>query len=269
MALMHVSFFSESLELSCSMDVIVPQPATAGQIGMAGAPTREKYPVLYLLHGLSDDHSIWQRRTSVERYASELPLIIVMPAVNRSFYSDEKVGNCYFTFVSEELPRLIAHFFPASDRREDTFAAGLSMGGYGALKLGLCCPDKFAAVAALSGAVDMALALRQNAKASPGNMIDVEAFRQFAPQFGTPEEFLGSDGDLAAVFDRNIQAGINMPKVYMACGTEDFLLDQNRAMRARMQDKVELTYIEEPGDHEWGFWDRHIQTVLSWLPIIK
>jgi len=266
---MHVSFFSESLELSCSMDVMVPQPETEGQIGMAGAPTRERYPVLYLLHGLSDDHSIWQRRTSVERYAAELPLIIVMPAVNRSFYSDEKVGNRYFTFVSQELPRLVRHFFPASGKREDTFAAGLSMGGYGALKLGLRCPDKFSAVASLSGAVDMSLALREKLKASPGNAIDAEQFNYFAPQFGTPEEFLGSGGDLAAVFDRNLAAGVTMPKVYMACGTEDFLLDQNRAMRARMRDKLDLTYIEEPGDHEWGFWDKHIQAVLSWLPIGK
>ena len=107
--------------------------------------------MLYLLHGLSDDHTAWLRYTSIERYATARGLAVVMPAVHRSFYADEAHGHAYWHFVSEELPAIVAAFFRLSERREDTFVAGLSMGGYGALKLGLHHPERFAAVASLSG----------------------------------------------------------------------------------------------------------------------
>ncbi len=129
MALLHVNFFSEVLGMSMNMDVILPQ-RTSGQIGMKGNRKDGKYPVLYLLHGMSDDHTIWQRRTSIERYVSELGIAVVMPTVHLSFYTDMKYGINYWTFISIELPSICREFFPnMSDRREDTFAAGLSMGG--------------------------------------------------------------------------------------------------------------------------------------------
>ena len=125
MALIQCDFFSESLGFSTSMNVILPQPA------------RERYRVLYLLHGMSDDHTIWCRRTSIERYVDPLGLAVVMPAVHRGYYTDMAAGYRYWTFISEELPALARSFFPLSHKREDTFVAGLSMGGYGAFKLAL------------------------------------------------------------------------------------------------------------------------------------
>ena len=129
MALLHTQFRSDALQIAVSVDVILPQEAC-----LKG----RKPPVLYLLHGLSDDHSIWLRRTSIERYAEALGLAVVMPAVNRSFYADMAYGAKYWTFVSEELPRVMHGFFPLSDKRADTFVAGLSMGGYGAA-VTICC----------------------------------------------------------------------------------------------------------------------------------
>ena len=128
MAHLRVDFFSDSLSLSTSMTVLLPQRTTT-QIGMTGATIEGPPPVLYLLHGLSDDDTIWLRRTSVERYVAPLGLAVVMPQVHRSFYSDEVYGRRYWTFVSEELPELVASWFRVSQRREDTFVAGLSMGG--------------------------------------------------------------------------------------------------------------------------------------------
>ena len=139
MALIHCDFFSEVLHLSTSVVVILPQPAPS-QNGTTGCGGSHKHPTLYLLHGLSDDHTIWQRRTSIERYVSLLDLAVVMPAVHRSFYTDMAHGYRYWTFISEELPALARSFFPLSDAREDNFVAGLSMGGYGAFKLGLTHP---------------------------------------------------------------------------------------------------------------------------------
>src|SRR5688572_8749608 len=155
MALIHCDFFSETLELSTSMTVLLPQQ-TRTQIGMAGAGAGEHgAPVLYLLHGLSDDHTIWQRRTSIERYAAPLGLAVVMPAVHRSFYTDERHGGRFWAFLSDELPALVGEFFRVSARREDTYVAGLSMGGYGAFKWALRQPERFAAAASMSGALDV------------------------------------------------------------------------------------------------------------------
>jgi putative tributyrin esterase len=155
MAHLRCDFFSEVLRLSISMTVILPQQ-TSSQIGMAGSARGGAHPTLYLLHGLSDDDTIWLRRTSIERYVAPLGLAVVMPQVHRSFYTDEAHGNRYWTFLSAELPALAGEFFRLSQRREDTFVAGLSMGGYGAFKWALRQPDRFAAAASLSGALDMA-----------------------------------------------------------------------------------------------------------------
>ncbi len=128
MALMHVDFFSDVLGMCMNMDVILPQQ-THGQIGMEGTDAGGQYKTVYLLHGMSDDHTIWQRRTSIERYASTLGIAVVMPTTHLGFYTDTVYGMRYWTFISEELPAVCREFFPRmSAKREDTLAAGLSMG---------------------------------------------------------------------------------------------------------------------------------------------
>jgi S-formylglutathione hydrolase FrmB len=133
MSLIRCNFFSEVLELGTSMTVLLPQPVAA-QIGVAAPVDAAPPPVLYLLHGLTDDDTAWTRYTSIERYAGGLGLAVVMPQAHRSFYADEAYGMRFWEFLSDELPRLTQHFFRVSGRREDTFVAGLSMGGYGAMK---------------------------------------------------------------------------------------------------------------------------------------
>ena len=131
MALVHCHFFSQVLGQMCAMRVLLPEPGPAGDD--TGEPVR--YPTLYLLHGLSDDHTVWLRRTSLERYLEGRRLAVVLPAAQRSFYTDAVRGQRYWAFLSEELPRLARHFFPLSARPAENFVAGLSMGGYGAFKL--------------------------------------------------------------------------------------------------------------------------------------
>ena len=111
MAFIQCSFHSDVLGKACSMNVLLPQKVTT-QIGMTSSGSRKDLPVLYLLHGLSDDHSIWMRRTSIERYAASYPLAVVMPDGGRSFYTDMKYGSKYWTFLSEELPEIVCSLFP-------------------------------------------------------------------------------------------------------------------------------------------------------------
>lgn len=258
MALIRCDFFSETLQLSTTMTVVLPQ-ATSTQIGMTGVVgAAGGHPTLYLLHGLSDDDSIWLRRTSIERYVAPLGLAVVMPQVHRSFYADQVHGGRYWTFLSEELPALAQSFFPLSQRREDTFVAGLSMGGYGALKWALRSPQRFAAAASLSGALDLADgSLRRD-------LPDLyrTAFGD-GPVAGTPD-------DLLHLLDRAGASGADLPALYLACGTEDPLLGQNQAFLASAEASgIPVTVDLGPGEHEWGYWDDRIQDVLAWLPLSR
>lgn len=248
------------LGLTCSAHVLIPQP-TAFQIGMAGGKQRTTYPTLYLLHGLSDDHTIWMRRTSIERYAAEKNLAVVMPAVGRSFYQDMASGPKYWTFVSEELPALCERYFPLSTAREDRFAAGLSMGGYGAMRLALARPDRYTAGASLSGALDIARRLREAGK--PSSLVSKA---EFIGIFG-PELQAGA-ADLWPLAEKLSRSDAPKPKLFLCCGTEDPLLPENRAFRDHLaKASLPATYEESPGVHEWGYWDAQIQRVLDWLPI--
>lgn len=258
MAFITCDFFSEALGISTSMNVILPQN-TYSQIGMGGSSKKERYPVLYLLHGLSDDHTIWQRRTAIERYVSELGLAVVMPNGYRGFYTDMKHGYKYFTFMTEEFPEIVRQFFPISEKREDTFAAGLSMGGYGAFKLALGCPDKFAAAASLSGALDMAERVTHESIEDKSELYNI---------FGDLDKIAGSENDLFYLAEKLKNSDAPKPKLFQCCGTEDFLYEDNQNFRNLIKDfNFDYTYEEGPGTHEWGYWDANIQRVLKWLPL--
>src|SRR5919106_1375710 len=151
MILTEVNFFSETLTLGCAMHVLLPQRSLAD----AQKKPQKKFRTLYLLHGHSDDHTAWQRWTSIERYVEGLNLAVVMPAVHLSFYTDMAHGGKYWQFISEEVPVVVRDIFPLSSERKNNFVAGLSMGGYGAFKLALTHPERYAAAASLSGAVDI------------------------------------------------------------------------------------------------------------------
>lgn len=257
MALMHVDFFSDVLGMGMNMDVILPQK-TSKQIGMEGMAPDGSYKTVYLLHGMSDDHTVWQRRTSIERYMSRLGIAVVMPSTHLGFYTDTTYGMRYWTFVSEELPRICREFFPRmSSRREDTLAAGLSMGGYGAWKLALGAPDTFGAAASLSGALDMAGSCHREM---------VEEKRQlFEGIFGSEEQLRGSDNDLFALAKRLADSQKELPRLYGWCGSEDFLYEDNlRAWSYVKKLGYPLTDHVSPGDHQWKYWDEQIKDVLRW-----
>jgi putative tributyrin esterase len=245
MSLFHAHFFSETLGLQCAADVILPD-----------RPSGRNLPCLWLLHGLSDDHTMWQRRTSIERHAAAYPLAIVMPAVHRSFYADMASGYKYWTYISEELPRLMRGHFRLSARREDNFVAGLSMGGYGAFKLGLNLPERYAAAASLSGVMDLHARWASNELVSDLSLV----FDEAGPA--------GTSSDLLHVARKLKASGRPLPRLFQCCGTEDYLYADNVNFRdfAR-RIKLPVKYSEGPGAHNWEYWDARIQDVLKWLPL--
>lgn len=252
MALITIKFLAESLGMHTSIDVIIPQKRTNGEIGIKNNAKSEKYKTLLLLHGLSDDQTIWARRTSIERYATELGIAVVMPSGERSFYTDMKHGEAFYTYISQEVLQIAREYLPLSDKREDTFIAGNSMGGYGAIKIALKNPHKFSAAVGLS------------------SVADVEKFMQVHSPF--LRERIFGDGErvpededlfcLAKAHEKDEQK----PRLYMIEGKQDFMYEENVRLQAFLKTlDYDFTYEEYEGAHDWTFWDTYIQKGLAWM----
>jgi S-formylglutathione hydrolase FrmB len=255
MILTEVKFFSEALGICSTMNVLLPQQPYQ-------TPIRSSYRSLYLLHGHSDDHTAWQRWTSIERYVEGRNLAVVMPNVHLSFYADMAHGGRYWEFISEEVPALARSLFPLSTERADNFVAGLSMGGYGAFKLALAHPQRFAAAASLSGALDVRQILNED-----GPERDEAWLAGMRNIFGADlKKVAGSSNDLMTLAQAAAQT-VEKPRLYQCCGTEDFLYQNNQSFRNFLGSlPLDLTYEEGPGEHTWAYWDRMIQRVLAWMP---
>ncbi len=253
MAFLQIQFFSATLNVASTVNVIMPEPNQGIGVKTAKAPRLPK--VLYLLHGYSDDHSIWIRRTSIERYAAAHNLAVIMPAVNHSFYCNEIYGERYWDYVSEELPKTMQRFLRISNRPEDTYVAGLSMGGYGAMRLALTYPERFAAAASFSGAVDNTGITQRHTQDGTAKRI-----------FGDVTDIKGTEVDTLFLMKKNANA-VRKPRLYISCGTKDFLYEAHRKfVPSLIENGWDVTRYDEPDAvHEWGFWDREIKKFIDFI----
>lgn len=255
MALFEMHYKSEALRSNVTVNIILPE-----------YPQNEEksFKTLYLLHGLSGDCFDWIRYTSIERYAKAHGIAVVMPSVGRSWYTDTAYGASYFTFVAEELPKVCRSYFKGiSDMREDTYVGGLSMGGYGAVKLAMTFPERYAGCISLSGSLDIT---------RKGRAYILEEWRGiFGFDIENAAALEGSDFDLFELTRRAAQSDKELPSFYFWCGTEDVLINVNREYRELLDTiGAECVYTESEGDHTWVWWDKHIQPALDhFFPINK
>lgn len=257
MSLFQIHTFSRVLRLSVGINVVIPEPGTT-----FGDPREQEktFPVLYLLHGLSDDETIWERRTSIERYADERRIAVVMPCAGRSWYTDAARGGYrYFEFIANELPEIIHYYFKnVSRKREDTFIGGNSMGGYGSMKIGLTYPERFSAILGFSGAYDLYACINTAARQE-----------EFALLFGSVEGIRDSKDDLFRIASEaaaraKSDPSVKLPAIYMCVGADDFLLNCNRAFRDHLAKlAIPAVYEESDGNHDWRFWDRFLPKALD------
>ena len=224
-------------------------------------PESGKFPVVWLLHGLSDDDSCWVNLTAVSRYARELGFAVVMPDGGRSFYADMACGPKYWSFVSGELMTVCRNLFPLSQKREENFVAGLSMGGYGALKLALNFPERFAGCAAFSAVADIREWINKIAAGSAELSFEMKMI------FADDEAVSRSGSDLFELLSKRVEEKNALPAIFHACGSEDFLISANRKFRDLAENfgVANYTYLEEPGTHNWEFWDRNIARALNFF----
>lgn len=259
MAFLQVNFISKALFRTVPLNVILPTDKIfAGE-------TREKKPfkTLYLLHGLLGNYTDWVNHTRIQEWAEAKNLAVVMPSGDNSFYVDNPVSK-NGEFIGQELLDATRDMFHLSHKREDTFIAGLSMGGFGALRNGLVYHRNFGYIAGLSSAVHL---FEDPLEAEGRNIGSEDA------AFGSMRDAIKTDKNPRVAFEnllkeKEADPSVEFPKIYLACGTEDHLVISNRKYKKMFEDAgIDLTYEEGPGAHNWDFWNTYIQRVLDWLPL--
>lgn len=249
MSINTVSYFSKTLQKITNTTVIIPDTEEL---------STSKFPVMWLLHGLGGDNSVWVRRTKIEEYANEYKLAVVMPDVQRSFYTDMSFGGNYWSYLTDELYNKMYCTFSISSLKQQNFVCGASMGGYGALKWALTHPEKFAAVAAMSPVLDL---------------------KDFRSRHLLPKkEFLGifsdqnlSDGPISIkwLLSQYSSKSRSPLSVFTSSGTHDFLLNQNKSFVPLFQKEFQENYKWSTGEgaHDWNLWRPQLHEIMKWLPI--
>lgn len=256
MALLQVNYLSKTLHRTVPMNVILPvDKIDYGTFDYVPMENR-KFKTLYLLHGVFGNYTDWVTGTRIQRWAEEKNLAVIMPSGDNSFYLNSPVTKaCYGDFIGKELVDVTRRMFPLSDKREDTFIAGLSMGGYGAIINGLNNSETFSHIAGLSAAAHL--------------------FDETVRHLGYEYDVIG---DMKAAEKTNLNPVVAfkelmddhkpVPKFYLSCGTEDDLYRSNVELRDFLVDNgVSVTWDEEKAGHEWDFWDSQIKKVIDWLPL--
>lgn len=246
MARIQCNVISYILQRAVDITVVLPSATIPESLGEHAAPSHvieEKYPVLYLLHGMGNNHATWCGYSNVELYAEERSIAVVMISGENKCYRNVPNGDRFFDFIEKELPEFVTNYFPISNKPEHTYIAGLSMGGYGSLLHGMSRPEQFAAIGAFSGAVDAAL-----------NM--------------DSEELKNRNLDIYYLTDKALEEGKKIPPMYIACGEDDFLYEMSRKYKDTLvEKKIDVTWVSLPGyAHEWRFWNMQIEEFLKWIP---
>lgn len=252
------NFLSYVLHRSIDVHVIIPG-VTSSEADTPAAchKPKWKYPVLYLLHGYCNDCSTWERYTSIERYAEERRIAVVTFSAENNMYmklEDVKKPNPiqlmmepdYEKLLMKEIPEFVTGMFPISRKPSDTYLAGLSMGGYGALCNGFRYPSKFRAIGAFSPLTTQ----RRNDYRENDTVPDY--LKKYEP----------------LLLIQKAQKRGQMPALYYSYGEEDFLFDIQEWFREKLdENQIEYTLDVLPGyGHEWAFWDMQVKKFLDWIP---
>ena len=216
------------------------------------------YRTLYLLHGLYGSDDIFLANTSIQKFAEDNGIAIVIPCGENSFYVDNPKAHAYYgEYVGQELLDITRNIFPLSHRREDTFIAGFSMGGYGAVRNGLKYHENFSKIGMISAALITDDIVNYT---EDGNVLRSRDF--YESIFGDLDELKGSDMDPKALIERCP----NVPDIYMACGEDDFLFEKNSDFHEFLKDMdIDADFVKASGEHTWEFCDTYIKEFIKTL----
>ena len=277
MARLSVDFFSAALMRTTTLDVILPVDNMDEAMGVdyqrlrdASAWDRTPYPApkepfktLYLLHGITGNHTDLISETRIRAWAEQRNIAVVMPSGYNAFYLDHpETHNYYGRFVGQELIAMTRQMFPLSTRREDTFIGGVSMGAYGALRNGLKYCENFGSIIALSTAMIVD---------GFEHIISDDLFYLSRPflesTFGDLDKVVDSDKDPVRLAADLVYCDRPRPRVFMACGNLDPLAQANRILADKLRGiGLDVQYHEHNGGHDWELWNAVLPQALDWLP---
>lgn len=249
MALIQLDHVPESIKVCQPLYIILPDPGK-----FHGVPLCERN-VLYLLHGLSDNGSAWQRYSGIEALAINFDLVVVMPSFGRSFYIDLPNGQRYFSYLTEELPSYLHEVFGITTLQEKTFIAGNSMGGYGAFKAAFHFPERYAAAASFSGMLSMQIV----------NLLPDDPRKdEFRSTFGDLDRLVNSPHDPLTWLHTAGQHLVKLPRLFMACGKQDDLYPLNQLFYKTAHDLgIPVDFQAVEGEHNWRFWRVQIARLME------
>lgn len=262
MALLQVNFFSNSLMRSNTIHVILPNDVPSGMI-QGNKHYERATKTLYLLHGFSGNTVDWMLGSLAQEMAIKYNLAIVMPSGENSFYLDGKgTGRAYGQFTGQELVTYIRKTLGLSDKREDTFIGGLSMGGFGAIHTGLQYPENFEKMFGLSSA----LIIHNIKNKKEGFKDGIADYDYYVNTFGDLNQLERSVNNPEYLVQQRKKRGEMIQPIFMACGTEDFLIRENRAFHHFLKvEGVNVTYKESQGVHDWKFWNEYLEIAILWM----
>lgn len=258
MALVQLNYYSNCLNTPVDVTVLLPEVKKNTGNGV-GLPDMKEYKTVWLLHGMSADHSTWLRRTDVELFCTRHQMAFVMPGIGDHWYTNTPSGMRYLDFVTEELPHVCQRYFAGmSAKREMNFVAGCSMGGYGALKCALTHPENYAACASFGGSLDIT---------RKGRTVNMDLWRNlFDYNMVSPDELEGTEHDLFHLAKLKKEEGTLLPKLFLRCGTEDGLIEINRLYHEHLNGLgIPHTYEESPGKHQWCYWSESLEKALLYF----
>lgn len=262
MALFQADFFSPSLSRITSFNILIPNDILPGMC--AGNPHYLRgVKTLVLLHGYSGSNKDWLTSSAVAELSIKYNLAIIMPSGENSFYLDGKgTGKAFCQFIGKDLVEYTKKTFGLSDKNEDIFIGGYSMGGFGALHTALVYPDTFGKVFALSSALIIHNIMNMSSDFKDG----FADFDYYQSVFGDLENLDTSENNPEYIIQNMIKNGREIPGIFMLCGTEDFLIEQNRAFHQFLiSERVDVQYEEHPGSHDWNFWNRYLEPAILWM----
>ena len=260
MAVFTTTMFSNSLHRLTELTAIVPIERPAGipeeLRNQADAPMK----TIMLLHGYSGTHTDWIRGSRIEQLAMKYHVAVLCPSGENGFYVDDRKRDAMYEQFLCEVIDFGRRVFPLSDKREDTYIGGFSMGGYGALVNGMKHPELFGGIVALSAAaITDNLAKMDHYEDNP-----MASAAYYEHIFGKPQEIPGSDRDMQYIAKTMAESDSPKPQIYLACGTEDMLIESSNSLHQYFDSLgLEHTYVTAPGSHNWAFWDPQIELAMD------
>ncbi len=261
MAVMNITFGSVCLYRFVDFTAIVP--IEMASISGVQIEKPDKFKTLYLLHGLGGNHRDWLQASRIREIAEKYNLAVILPSGENSFYVDgSTIGSKYGSFVGKELVDFTRKLFPLSDKKEDTYIGGLSMGGFGAVHTALMYPDTFSKAFAFSSA----FVTDRISKLKPGEADDILDFESYTKIFGNLAQLENSPHNPKELIRKVKSNKVTIPELFLACGTEDFLISENREFKKYLDSQhIPVCYIEDEGDHNFDFWNRYLEPAVQWL----